>query len=284
VTFVAELIGLAKIDPRQSNDVLDLSKYRKQIPALAGYHKTKRLIDFFVSAAAILILSPLFSLISVLILFDVGSPAIFWQQRIGQGGSTFFLYKFRSLRAPFDSRGQPISDAERLSWAGRLLRETRLDELPQLFNVLVGDMSLIGPRPLLPCDQPTNSKLRLAARPGITGWAQVNGGNLVTTDEKGALDDWYVRNASPRVDLRTIGLTFLFLFRGERRSEPELSEALVAHQKATEPRHHSTHSRRSVRDVVGVSLDRTAALKVRSGKTPPQINLQSEKSPRNKDL
>ena len=87
--FVPELIGLAKIDPRQSNDVLDLSKYRKQIPALAGYHKTKRLIDFFVSAAAILILSPLFTLISLLILFDVGSPVIFWQQRIGQNGSSF---------------------------------------------------------------------------------------------------------------------------------------------------------------------------------------------------
>jgi len=220
----------------------------------------------------------------LLILFDVGSPVIFWQQRIGQSGSAFFLYKFRSLRAPFDSHGQPVSEAQRLSWVGRLLRETRLDELPQLFNVLVGDMSLIGPRPLLPCDQPANSKLRLAARPGITGWAQVNGGNLVTTDEKGALDDWYVRNASPWVDLRTIGLTFLFLFRGERRSEPALSEALVEHQKATEPRHHSTHSRRSVRDVIGVSLDRTAALKVRSGKSPPQINQPSGKSHRNKDV
>jgi lipopolysaccharide/colanic/teichoic acid biosynthesis glycosyltransferase len=284
LTFVPELIGLAKIEPRQPNDGLDLSKHRKRIPALAGYHKTKRLIDFFVSAAAILILSPLIALTSVLILFDVGSPVIFWQQRIGQSGSAFFLYKFRTLRAPFDSSGQPVSDAQRLSWVGRLLRETRLDELPQLFNVLVGDMSLIGPRPLLPRDQPANSMLRLAARPGITGWAQVNGGNLVTTDEKGALDDWYVRNASPWVDLRTIGLTFLFLFRGERRSEPALSEALVEHQKATEPRHHSTQSRRNVREVIGVSLVRTAALKVRSGKNPRQINQPPAKSDRNKDV
>jgi hypothetical protein len=126
--------------------------------------------------------------------------------------------------------------------------------------------------------------LRLAARPGISGWAQVNGGNLVTTDEKGALDDWYVRNASFWVDLRTIGLTFLFLFRGERRSEPALSEALVEHQRATESWHQSTHSHRSVRDVIGVSLDRTTALKVRSEKNPRPVNRPSAKSDRNKDV
>jgi hypothetical protein len=199
-------------------------------------------------------------------------------------GSSFFLYKFRTLRAPFDWHGQPVSEAERLSWVGRLLRKTRLDELPQLLNVLVGDMSLIGPRPLLPCDQPVNSKLRVAARPGITGWAQVNGGNLVTNDEKGSLDDWYVRNASPWIDLRIIGLTVLFLIRGECRSEHVLNHAVIEHQKATQPWHKSTHSRRSVRDVVGASLDRGSALRVRSSNRKPKITPRPDQSDRNKDI
>jgi lipopolysaccharide/colanic/teichoic acid biosynthesis glycosyltransferase len=98
------------------------------------------------------------------------------------------------------------------------LRNTRLDELPQLFNVLFGDMALIGPRPLLPHDQPTNSPSRLAVRPGISGWAQVNGGTLITNDEKGSLDEWYVHNASFWLDLRIVLLTIRFAFLGERRS------------------------------------------------------------------
>ena len=199
-------------------------------------------------------------------------------------GSTFFLYKFRTLRAPFDWHGQPVSEAERLSWVGRLLRKTRLDELPQLLNVLGGDMSLIGPRPLLPCDQPVNSKLRVAARPGITGWAQVNGGNLVTNDEKGSLDDWYVRNASPWIDLRIIGLTILFLFRGERRSEHALNHALIEEQKVTQLWHKSTHPSRSVGEVVGASFRRGFALKVKSGNLAPQVSPRRDQSDRNKNI
>ena len=144
---------------------------------------------------------------------------VFWQQRVGRGGTSFFLYKFRTLHAPFDRKGRPVSEDDRRSWIGRLLRNGRLDEIPQLLNVLVGEMSLIGPRPLLPEDQPTNSKLRLLARPGVTGWAQVNGGNLITNDEKGALDEWYVRHASFWLDLRILALTLGFMFKGEKRSE-----------------------------------------------------------------
>ena len=112
-----------------------------------------------------------------------------------------------------------------MSWIGRLLRQTRIDELPQLLNVLVGDMSLIGPRPLLPQDQPPSSTLRLTVRPGISGWAQVNGGTSLSPKEKEALDIWYIRNASPWVDLRIIGMTFLVLLRGERRSDKALAQA-----------------------------------------------------------
>src|SRR5207248_2242991 len=104
----------------------------------------------------------------------------------------------------------------RISRIGALLRKSRLDELPQLLNVLVGDMSLIGPRPLLPHDQPPDPTLRLMVRPGITGWAQVNGGTLLTVSEKNACDEWYVRNASLWVDLKIIGKTALFVLTGER--------------------------------------------------------------------
>ena len=175
---------------------------------------------------------------------------VFWQQRVGRGGTSFFLYKFRTLHPPFDRHGLPVSEDDRLSWIGRLLRNGRLDEIPQLLNVLVGEMSLIGPRPLLPEDQPTNSKLRLLARPGVTGWAQVKGGNLVTNDEKGALDEWYVRHASFLLDLRILGLTLGFMFRGEKRSESALQQALLE-QRNGHPWKKWPATRRIVREELG---------------------------------
>ena len=112
-----------------------------------------------------------------------------------------------------------------------MLRRTRFDELPQLLNVLVGDMSLIGPRPLLPRDQPPNSAMRLTVRPGITGWAQVNGGILLSPMEKGALDLWYIRNASLWLDLRIIGMTFFRLVKSDRRCEEALAQAMQSHRQ-----------------------------------------------------
>jgi lipopolysaccharide/colanic/teichoic acid biosynthesis glycosyltransferase len=112
-----------------------------------------------------------------------------------------------------------VPENQRLSWIGQLLRETSLDELPQLLNVLAGDMSLIGPRPLLPEDQPSNPTVRLLVRPGITGWAQVNGAKLLTPEEKDELDEWYIRNASLWLDLRILVLTVEFALRGPRRPE-----------------------------------------------------------------
>ena len=199
-----------------------------------------------------------------------------------QNGGNFFLYKFRTLQAPFDSHGQPVSEEQRFSWVGRLLRKTRLDELPQLFNVLVGDMALIGPRPLLPCDQPMNSTLRLTARPGITGWAQVNGGNLITADEKGVLDDWYVSNASLRLDMRVLGLTLLFLIRGERRSERALAQA--PRSRLPRPWKAAAHPRRTVREEVGSAINRGAMLRVQVRRRPMPVDPHPDQSDRNKDF
>src|SRR5439155_2752642 len=175
--------------------------------------------------AMIIVLLPLLIVVSGMVLLDVGSPVLFWQQRIGQGGRTFLLHKLRTLRAPFNWHGQPVGEDQRISWIGHLLRRTRLDELPQLLNVLVGDMSLIGPRPLLPQDQPPNPTARLMVRPGITGWAQVNGGTSLSPTEKEALDIWYICNASLSLDLRIVGMTLLMLLRGDRRSEKALAQA-----------------------------------------------------------
>jgi lipopolysaccharide/colanic/teichoic acid biosynthesis glycosyltransferase len=224
--FVPDLIGLtpspkvSQAAPVRLAEAVQLSD--KQPPAYLRY---KRLIDFVVALLAIVILSPVFVVVSGLVLFDVGAPVVFWQKRMGRNGKSFLVYKFRTLHAPFMRNGEPNDNAEYNSWIGKFLRRWRLDELPNLFNVLFGDMSLIGPRPLLPQDQPTNCDVRLLVRPGITGWAQINGGNLVTTEEKGALDDWYVHNISFWLDLRIALYTSVFLFTGERRGDRALHDA-----------------------------------------------------------
>ena len=159
------------------------------------------------------------------------------------------LYKFRTLHALFDRDGQPNGNGDCNSWIGKFLRRLRLDELPQLFHVLVGEMSLIGPRPLLPRDQPANSTSRLMVRPGITGWAQINGGNLVTTEEKGALDDWYVHNASFWLDLRIAFYTLMFLFTGERRAEQAVQEATLLQQTNGHAKMPEERKRAEIREI-----------------------------------
>jgi lipopolysaccharide/colanic/teichoic acid biosynthesis glycosyltransferase len=281
--FVPHLIGLDVFKTKPKNAATPALKAVPSFANLPRYHQVKRVIDFIISAAAIVVLSPLIAIISLLVLIDVGSPVVFWQQRVGRGGSSFFLYKFRTLHPPFDRHGRPVFEGNRLSWIGRFLRNGRFDELPQLFNVLVGEMSLIGPRPLLPEDQPANSKGRLWARPGVTGWAQINGGNLVTNDEKGALDEWYVRHASPWLDLRIIGLTLRFAFTGERRSEPALKQALLAQENG-----HSwkkpVSTRKTVREELGPALRGRVASKPESIKISAQPEAQSDPLDRNKDL
>jgi lipopolysaccharide/colanic/teichoic acid biosynthesis glycosyltransferase len=138
---------------------------------------------------------------------------------VGWKGRSFVIYKFRTLKAPIDSHGNPCFLGRSPSLFGRILRTSRIDELPQLLNVLLGDMSLIGPRPLLPEDQPANRSTRLSVRPGITGWAQVNGGKLVSKEDKEKLDEWYIRNASLGVDANIILMTLKMLGKSHLPSE-----------------------------------------------------------------
>ena len=188
------------------------------------FFRLKRWIDVLGSLALIVLVFPLLLIAGLLVLLDVGPPIFFWQERLGWKGRSFLIYKFRTLRAPFDSAGNPKLGSRQPSAIGRFLRATRIDELPQLLNVLFGDMSLIGPRPLLPEDQPANTSIRLSVRPGISGWAQVNGAKLVTKEEKEKLDEWYVRNASLWMDLRIIMMTLRVVLRGRVSSQEMLAD------------------------------------------------------------
>jgi len=193
---------------------------------LGAYFKLKRIIDLIGAGALLIALMPLTLIAAYLVLMDVGAPIIFWQQRIGQNGRRFLLYKFRTYHAPFDRDGGKIPQERRLSKIGRTIRAARLDEIPQLLNVMIGDMSLIGPRPLLPHDQPSDPRLRLLVRPGITGWAQLNGGTFVTPEEKDALDIWYIHHASLWLDLRIVMSTLMFAFKGEKVNDFALKQAM----------------------------------------------------------
>ena len=190
-----------------------------------GFARIKRAFDIVGSVALMVLLLPIFLVASVLVLLDVGLPVLFWQERVGWNGRSFLIYKFRTLGAPFDSAGNPTFAGRQPSAIGQFLRASRIDELPQLLNVLFGDMSLIGPRPLLPEDQPANIAIRLSVRPGITGWAQVNGGKLVSKEEKEKLDEWYVRNASMALDTRITLMTLKVMMRSHVSHEENSSDA-----------------------------------------------------------
>jgi lipopolysaccharide/colanic/teichoic acid biosynthesis glycosyltransferase len=236
LNFVPRLVGLSglQIAPNglglESGEVLGLESGDSATFVLPAYFWVKRFIDFSAALILLILLLPLFAGVGLLVLLDVGSPVFFWQQRLGQRQRSFLIYKFRTLQLPFDWRGQRVPENERMSWIGQLLRETSLDELPQLLNVLVGDMSLIGPRPLLPEDQPSNPTVRLMVRPGITGWAQVNGAKLLTPEEKDELDEWYIRNASLWLDLRILVMTLEFVLKGPCRPDSVVDNASEARQ------------------------------------------------------
>jgi lipopolysaccharide/colanic/teichoic acid biosynthesis glycosyltransferase len=190
-----------------------------------SFRPLKRMIDCSVAAFFIIMLAPFSALVALVVALDIGFPLIFWQQRPGLFGRPFKLYKFRTMCAAHDKHLRPIPDDRRSSIVGRVLRRTRLDELPQLYNVLAGDMSLVGPRPLLPRDQSPDYAARLSVRPGITGWAQVNGGRVISDTDKWILDIWYVQNMSLVLDLRIILRTIKMVLFGDRINIEAVDEA-----------------------------------------------------------
>ena len=171
----------------------------------------KRWLDFAIVLCVLLVIWPLLAVIAVWLHFaNKGAGAFFTQERPGKDGKLFKVIKFKSMTDERDEDGQLLPDAQRLTAVGRFIRSTSLDELPQLLNVLKGDMALIGPRPLLPQYLPLYSKeqaRRHEVRPGITGWAQVHGRNAISWTEKFKLDVWYVDHVSLRVDLEVVFLT-----------------------------------------------------------------------------
>jgi lipopolysaccharide/colanic/teichoic acid biosynthesis glycosyltransferase len=189
------------------------------------YWSLKRGLDLLGSSLLIVGLLPVIGLVALLVLIDVGRPILFWQQRPGLGGRPFRLYKLRTMGSAFDEEGRKIPDEQRFTAIGRFLRRTRLDELPQLFHILKGEMSFVGPRPLLPVDQPVGYAARLLVRPGLTGWAQVRGGRHLTAVDKAALDVWYVRNASLKLDIEIVLRTVVMVLFGERVSAEALRRA-----------------------------------------------------------
>lgn len=178
--------------------------------------RIKRLADLLVAAFALAVLAPLIAVVALTIRWNLGSPILFRQQRPGLKGKPFHLYKFRSMRDVCDADGVPLSDAERLTPFGCFIRSTSLDELPSLWNVVVGDLSFVGPRPLLMEYLPLYDRAqarRHEVRPGITGWAQVNGRNTLSWSDKFALDVWYVDNRSTLLDLRILAMTVMKVIR-----------------------------------------------------------------------
>ena len=183
----------------------------------------KRVLDIGVSLTLLMLLAPLLGIVTILVRIMLGSPVIFKQPRTGLDEKIFVMYKFRTMTNAKNERGKLLSPADRLTPTGQFLREMSLDELPQLWNVLMGDMSLVGPRPMpveyLPRYN-SSQRRRHTVKPGITGWAQVNGRNAIGWAEKFALDVWYADNQSIALDLRILYATLLKVIRLKDVSPP----------------------------------------------------------------
>lgn len=189
----------------------------------------KRLFDIIASASGLIFLSPVFLILIYLIRKNLGEPVFFTQERPGKDGKPFKMIKFRSMRDAVDKDGNPLPDSERLTPFGKKLRATSLDELPELWNVLKGEMSLVGPRPLLMSYLPLYNEFqsrRHEMRPGVTGWAQVNGRNALSWDEKFAHDIWYIDHFSFWLDMKILFLTVKKVF---------IKEGISAEGEATMP-------------------------------------------------
>jgi sugar transferase EpsL len=183
----------------------------------------KRFLDIVIAGAGLVVLSPVILAVAALVLTLMGRPILFAQTRPGRSARPFVLYKFCTMSDALDAQGKLLPDAERLTGLGRFLRSTSLDELPQLWNVVRGDMSLVGPRPLLveylPLYSPEQAR-RHEVRPGITGWAQVNGRNAQSWEERLSLDVWYVDHHSLWLDARILWRTLLKVLSSEGVNRP----------------------------------------------------------------
>jgi len=187
-----------------------------------GYHVSKRLFDLIAVILGLILLSPFILLTALSVRIFLGSPIFFRQQRPGYKGKTFFIYKFRTMTSASDSAGNLLPDAQRLTRLGRFLRALSLDELPELFNILRGEMSLVGPRPLLMEYLPRYSPEQMRRHdvyPGLTGWAQINGRNAITWQDKFCYDVWYVDNWSFWLDIKIL-LTLWKVIKREGISQP----------------------------------------------------------------
>lgn len=190
-------------------------------------HFFKRLIDFILSLIALIVLSPILLIVAILVRTKLGSPVIFKQERPGLNEKIFTLYKFRTMTDAKDEQGNLLPDEIRLTKFGKLLRSTSLDELPELFNILKGDMAIVGPRPLLVSYLPLyneHQKHRHDVRPGFTGWAQCNGRNAISWEEKFDLDVYYTKHVSLLLDIKIILKTVkVVLFREGISSETSVT-------------------------------------------------------------
>jgi sugar transferase EpsL len=181
-----------------------------QVQDRTVYHSTKRVVDLVGSATALLVAAPVMLATAAAIRLIMGKPVLYKQQRPGYRGQIFTLYKFRTMTDTRDAQGNPLPDAERLTSLGRFMRSCSIDELPELFNVINGDISLVGPRPLLMeywSRYSPEQMRRHEVLPGLTGWAQVNGRNALSWEEKFKLDVWYVDNCSLGLDIRIVLMT-----------------------------------------------------------------------------
>lgn len=204
-------------------------------------YRGKRALDLLLASLAIAILSPLLIAVAVLVRILLGKPVLFRQRRPGLHGLPFTCLKFRTMKETRDPAGNLLPDADRLTGVGSFLRRTSLDELPELWNVLRGDMSLVGPRPLLPAYLPRYTAFqqqRHDVRPGITGWAQVNGRNALSWEQKFELDVWYVGHQSLALDLKILWLTVLIVLRRqgiEHGSHATMPEFLGSIERTAKP-------------------------------------------------
>lgn len=230
--YLAEVLGFESDVQSQGGAAADNRNVQFDIPkdqlaamARRPYWAFKRLGDAVLAALMLILLAPLMLLISLAIAIEIGAPVTFWQKRPGLGGVPFRLYKFRTMGPAHDAHGRLLKDEQRTSWLGRFLRRSRLDELPQLYNIVSGEMSFVGPRPLLPRDQADAHSPRLLVRPGLTGWAQVVGGRIISADDKAALDVWYLSNASLALDVAILLRTVRMVIFGEKVSDYHVKTA-----------------------------------------------------------